>query len=81
MWALIPAWVKRAVVSLVTGAALLWAAWFAGKREGGQRADTERHEGNAKSAQKAKEARYEMEISDDQRLVDILTGKLHDRKR
>ncbi|MGR3687122.1 MAG: hypothetical protein ACU0D5_12880 [Paracoccaceae bacterium] len=52
-----------------------------GRREGRQKAELKRAEGNVKAAKKSKDTRHELETSDDQHLVNILTGKLHDRKR
>lgn len=81
MWGLIPDWLFAAIGAGVGGFIMHFVGRWSGKREGRSEANTQRAEGNAKSAQKAKDTRHEIETSDDQRLVDILSGKLHDRKR
>lgn len=72
------------------GRALSWASvavlaalgiYAAGRKEGRSAANSDALRDNLNAAQKAKATRHEIETSDDQRLVDILTGKLHDRKR
>jgi hypothetical protein len=72
---------KRIIAGLVAGAILLWVAWFAGGRDGRQKANLERTENNLKAAKEAKDTKHELEIGDDQRLVDILSGGLHKPKR
>ena len=72
---------KRVMAGLVAGVALLWVAWFAGWRAGRQKANLERTENNLKAAKEAKDTKHELEIGDDQRLVDILSGGLHKPKR
>jgi hypothetical protein len=51
-----------------------------GKRAERMDAQVKQAERNTQSAMKAKATRHEIETSDDQRLVDILTG-LHKPKR
>ena len=75
MWRLIPGWLRRAVVWASGALAFAFLAWAAGKREGRQRADTQRHKDNAEAAKESKEIRHDIETADDQRLVDILTGR------
>ena len=50
-------------------------------KEGRSQANSDALRDNLKAAKTAKDTRYDMETSDDQRLVDILTGKLHNGKR
>lgn len=51
MWALIPEWLKRAVGWAVAGAAMLWAAWVAGKREGTSRANSDARDADYENAE------------------------------
>jgi hypothetical protein len=81
IWSLIPAWVKRALAGVVAAAAVFWAVWKAGQRDARQKAAVDRATSSAKAAQKAKGTRHELDIADDQRLADILSGKLHNGKR
>ena len=81
IWPLIPDGLIAAVGAGLVGLVSLLVGKWLGKREGASVARTERAEDNTKAAQKAKDVRHEIETSDDQRLVDILGGKLHDRKR
>jgi hypothetical protein len=78
---MIPGPIKRALSWIVGAVGFGLLAHALGKREGRQKAATARADANVKAAQRAKETRYETETSDDQRLIDILSGKLHDRKR
>jgi hypothetical protein len=67
------------------GALAALVAWLGGKwsgtKEGRSEAATDSLKANIKAAQTAKDTRHEIETSDDQRLVDILSGKLHNGKR
>lgn len=72
------------------GRALSWASvaalaafgiYAAGRKEGRSQANSDALRDNLKSAKDAKDNRHAIETSDDQRLVDLLTGKLHDDKR
>jgi ATP:corrinoid adenosyltransferase len=71
----------KAVSALGVGIALLVAAWLAGRREGNKNANSDIVEANLEAAKTAKEIRHEIETSDDQHLVDVLTGKLHNDNR
>lgn len=73
--------IKPALAWLLGGLGLLWGAWVLGRREGKQAERTDSAEGNVKAGQQAKDNRDELESQDDQRLVDILSGKLRDGKR
>lgn len=50
-------------------------AYMMGRKD----ADADRDADSLKASNDAKDNRYELENTDDQRLVDILTGKLHER--
>jgi Na+-transporting methylmalonyl-CoA/oxaloacetate decarboxylase gamma subunit len=80
MWRLIPGPIRRAVSWLLGAIAFAFVMRGIGRREGRQKAELKRAEGNAKAAKKSKDTRHEMETSDDSRLVDILSGKLHDKR-
>jgi len=73
-----PAWLKKLLAALVIG----YAAFRAVLRLGGQveraQGRAKRAEGNLKAARDAKDTRHEIETSDDQRLVDILTGRVRE---
>lgn len=80
MWRLIPGPIRRALAWVAGALGFAALAWSLGRREGRQKADLKRAEGNVKAAKKSKDTRHDMETSDDSRLVDILTGKLHDKR-
>lgn len=67
----------EALIAIIVVLGGLWAAY----RRGGADKDKERKADNAKAGKAARENRDEMESQDDQRLVDILSGKLRDDKR
>lgn len=67
--------IGRALSWAAGALAAVWLAWVAGKRQGQSQANSDRLEGNAKAAKQSKDIRYEAETSDDQHLVDILTGR------
>lgn len=73
--------IGRWLGGLVAGFLLLWFTMQAGKRHGRSEASAARAKANLKASQKAKEIRHAIESSDDQYLVDLLTGKLHNGKR
>jgi hypothetical protein len=68
------------IIAGIGFAASVIVAWFSGKKTGNANALLDRERDNAKSAKDAKDNRHEIETSDDQRLVDILTGKLHNKR-
>lgn len=79
------AWLLDALTGWL-GAALGWiaaggAVWFFAGRSAKQGERLDRAEDNLDAAKRAKDTRHEVETSDDQRLVDILSGKLHNNKR
>jgi hypothetical protein len=78
-WTL-PAWAMRLLAAFAIGFAAFRTVMSMGRQQGQAEARAKRAEANLKAARDAKETRHEMETSDDQRLVDILTG-MHGRKR
>lgn len=70
-------WLGAALGWLAAGGVVWLMAWRSTKQ--GERLD--RAEDNLDAARRAKDTRHEVETSDDQRLVDILSGKLHNNKR
>jgi hypothetical protein len=67
------------LIGLVGAIVLALVGWWAGERSGKQKAKTAAAKRNVKAGQDAKDNRNEMESQDDQRLVDILTGRMRDR--
>jgi hypothetical protein len=70
--------VGRWVAGLVVGYILFRLAVLDAERRGRGQESAKRAEDNVKASQKAKELRHAIETSDDQRLVDILTGRVRD---
>ncbi len=68
IWAIIPAWLKRAAAWVMAGFAAFWAIWFAAKRE--QRAETalEAAERYAKTREKTDHADLGAGATDLQRI-------------
>lgn len=54
--------------------------WFGGERSGKTKAKLDASERNLDAAKRAKDTRHEIETDDDQRIIDILTGKLHNKR-
>jgi hypothetical protein len=85
IWALLPDWIVTALAAGATGLIALFVGRWTGKRqgvsEGQKQARIDALERNADAAKRAKGVRNEMESSDDQRLVDILSGVQRDGKR
>lgn len=75
MWRLIPGPIRRAVSWLLGAIVFAFVMRGIGRREGRQKAELKRAEGNVKAAKKSKDIRHEIESSDDQYLIDILTGR------
>lgn len=71
--ALLP-WLGWAVGAVVAAGGL----WFAGRRSGAKNVKADRAEANAKAGKDAKDNRHELETSDDQRITDILTGRVRE---
>lgn len=71
--ALLP-WLGGAVGALAAAGGL----WFAGRRSKAKDVKADRAEANAKAAKTAKDNRHELETSDDQHIVDILTGRVRE---
>lgn len=66
----------RGLIAALGVALAILGAWTAGKREGGQVAAQRRAEANAKAGKDAKDNKHDLETSDDQRLIDVLTGRV-----
>jgi hypothetical protein len=81
MWRIIPGPIRRALSWLAGAAAFGLIAHQMGKRAANTKATTDRLEANINAAHRAKETRHAIETSDDQRLVDILSGVHRDGKR
>lgn len=64
------------LLALIAGGAGLW---FAGRRSKSKDVKVDRAEANENAAKKAKDTRHEIEISDDQHLIDILSGRVPPR--
>ena len=80
-WRLIPGPIRRGVLWLLGAVAFALFMRNIGRRDEKHKATAKRAVENVKAAETAKDTRHEIETSDDQHLVNILTGKLHDRKR
>ena len=61
IWALIPAWLKRAVACALAGIVAVAAAWLTGRRNGAQAAKTKAAIKSADDLQKAKDTRDEID--------------------
>ena len=77
----IPAWVRRLVAAVTFGVGAFIAVWRMGRAHGVLGVRAKNAEKNLKAAKEAKDIKHDLEIGDDQRLVDILTGGLHKTKR
>jgi hypothetical protein len=51
IWAVIPAWLKRALLGAAVALAAIWAAWSTGKQGGAVARDLKAARGNAKAAE------------------------------
>lgn len=74
------AWLLEALTGWL-GAALGWlaaggAVWVMAWRSRGQKAKLDRAKENANAAKGAKDNRHEIDTDDDQRIIDILTGRV-----
>lgn len=67
----------EALIAIVVLLGGIWAAYRKGRKDETAKRATD----NIKAGQAAKDNRDELESQDDQRLVDILSGKLRDGKR
>jgi hypothetical protein len=80
MW-LIPGPIRRAIAWLGGAIGFSFLMYGMGQRNKRLKELADRAEANLKAAKRAKDTRHEMETSDDQRLVDILSGVHRDGKR
>lgn len=78
---LTPRWLKRAVAWVLGALAFFYVSKGIGQRQARLEALVRQQESNAKAAQKAKDLRHDVESQDDKRLVDLLSGGMHERKR
>jgi predicted small secreted protein len=72
---------KLYLAAVGVGIAVVWQIIRTIRKDERAKANLERTENNLKAAKEAKDTKHELEIGDDQRLVDILSGKLHKPKR
>lgn len=64
------------IIGILALLGAIGTAW--GYRQGGKNAKAKTTQSNLDAANKAKENRHEMESQDDERIVDILTGRVRD---